>query len=227
MAPPGLIIFDCDGVLVDSEPISIRILVEELARIGYAIDEATAYERFLGRSLAAVQAMLREELGFDLPADRLAVMRARLFESYRRELKAISGAIEALDKLTIPYCVASSSLPERIRLSLEVTGLLTRFDPHIFSATMVPHGKPAPDLFLFAAREMGVQPGACVVVEDSAPGILAARNAGMRVFAFCGASHAGQPGFAERLAALKPDQVFSDMRLLPHLLEGLTAASTG
>ena len=215
----GIIIFDCDGVLVDSEPISIRILVEELACIGYVIDEATAYERFLGRSLAAVQAMLREELGFDLPAGRLAAMRARLFESYRRELKAISGAIEALDKLTIPYCVASSSLPERIRLSLEVTGLLPRFAPHIFSATMVAHGKPAPDLFLYAAREMGVQPGACAVVEDSAPGITAARNAGMRVFAFCGGSHADQPGFVQKLAALKPDRMFSDMRQLPQLLE--------
>ena len=162
--------------------------------------------------------MLREELGFDLPADRLAAMRARLFESYRRELKAVPGVIEALDELTVPYCVASSSLPERIHLSLEVTGLLSRFGSHIFSAAMVRHGKPAPDLFLHAADEMGVPGDACIVIEDSAPGIVAARNAGMRVFAFAGGSHARQHGFRERLAELKPDRLFADMRELPALI---------
>jgi HAD superfamily hydrolase (TIGR01509 family) len=225
---PGLVIFDCDGVLVDSEPLSIRVLVEGLATIGYAIDEATAYERFLGRSLAAVQGMLRDELGFNLPTERLEAMRVALFERYRLELTAMPGVVEALDRLTIPYCVASSSLPERIRISLEVTGLLLRFAPHIFSATMVTHGKPAPDLFLHAARQMGVAPAACVVVEDSAPGIAAALNAGMRAFAFAGGSHARQAGYGERLAALGPERLFDDMRELPALIAkaGAVAGST-
>jgi HAD superfamily hydrolase (TIGR01509 family) len=216
---PALVIFDCDGVLVDSEPISIRILVEELAKIGYRIDEAAAYERFLGRSLAAVQAMLREELGFDLSSERLDVMRARLFDSYRRELKPMPGIFEALDRLTIPYCVASSSLPERIRISLEVTGLLARFGSHIFSATMVRQGKPAPDLFLHAAQQMGVAADSCLVIEDSEPGIAAALKAGMRVFAFTGGGHAMQPGFGEKLASLGPDCLFDDMRELSDLIK--------
>src|SRR4029077_6597468 len=189
----------CDGVLVDSEPLSIRVLVEELARIGYAIDEATAYERVLGRSLAPVQGMLRDHLGFDLPTDRLEAMRVTLFERYRRELTAIPGIVETLDRLTIPYCVASSSLPERIRISLQVTGLLSRFGPHIFSAAMVSHGKPAPDLFLYAARQMSVAPDNCLVIEDSAPGIVAALNAGMRAFAFVGGSHARHLGYGPRI----------------------------
>jgi len=218
-SPLDLIIFDCDGVLVDSEPLSIRLLVEGLASIGYAIDEATAYERFLGRSLSAVQAMLREELGFELPTERLEAMRISLFETYRRELKAMPGIVEALDGLRVPSCVASSSLPERVRISLEVTGLLPRFAPHIFSAAMVSQGKPAPDLFLHAAAEMGAVPSRCLVIEDSEPGISAALSAGMRVFAFLGGSHARRPGYRERLAALEPELVFDDMRDLPSLVE--------
>jgi len=213
-----LVIFDCDGVLVDSEPLSLQVLVEGLASIGYAIDEATAAERFLGHSFAAVQGMLRDELGFDLPTDRVEAMRLSLFERFRRELKPIPGIVEALDRLSIPCCVASSSLPERIRVSLEVTGLLARFTPNIFSAAMVQRGKPAPDLFLHAAARMGVEPGACLVIEDSAPGIVAAHSAGMRVFAFLGGSHARQPGYRDRLARLGPELEFDDMRRLPDLV---------
>jgi HAD superfamily hydrolase (TIGR01509 family) len=145
-------------------------------------------------------------------------MRLNLFEHFRRELKPIPGIVEALDRLTIPYCVASSSQPERIRISLEVTGLLERFAPNIFSAEMVQHGKPAPDLFLYAAKQMGVEPAACLVVEDSAPGIAAAHSAGMRVLAFLGGSHVRQPGYRERLARLGPEREFDDMRMLPDLI---------
>jgi HAD superfamily hydrolase (TIGR01509 family) len=219
-----LVIFDCDGVLVDSEPLSIRVLVEGLASIGYRIDEATASERFLGHSLAAVQGMLRDELGFDLPTDRLEAMRLSLFERFRRELKPMPGIVEALDRLAVPCCVASSSLLERIRISLEVTGLLGRFAPNIFSAEMVQRGKPAPDLFLYAAERMGVEPADCLVIEDSAPGIAAAHSAGMRVFAFLGGSHARQSGYRDRLARLGPEREFDDMRKLPGLLEANAAA---
>jgi HAD superfamily hydrolase (TIGR01509 family) len=213
-----LVIFDCDGVLVDSEPLAMRVLLETLAAVGYAIDESDAYDRFLGRSLASMQAVLRAELGFELSDDRLEQMRLRLFDLYHRELRPMPGIGEALDALTIPYCVASSSLSERLRISLKVTGLLPRFSPHLFSATMVTNGKPAPDLFLHAAAQMGVAPSGCLVIEDSGPGIEAARHAGMRVFGFVGGNHARRPGYRENLAALAPDLLFDDLRRLPDLI---------
>lgn len=213
-----LVIFDCDGVLVDSEPLALRVLLDGLAEAGHVVDEATACERFLGRSLAAVQSVLREGYGFELSAERLETMRLRLFDRFRRELKPMPGIFEALDRLAIPFCVASSSLPDRIRLSLEVTGLLPRFDSRIFSATMVARGKPAPDLFLHAAERMGVEPDSCLVVEDSAPGIKAARQAGMQVYAFLGGGHARRPDYRHKLAALAPACLFEDMRRLPDLV---------
>ena len=218
--PPRLrlVIFDCDGVLVDSEPLAIRVLLESLAEAGHAVSEATAYDRFLGRSLSAVQAVLRDERDFELSADRLEAMRLKLFELYRRELKAMPGIFETLDRLAVPYCVASSSLPDRIRLSLEVTGLWPRFASRAFSTTMVARGKPAPDLFLHAAERIGIVPEACLVVEDSAPGILAAQHAGMQVYAFAGGHHARRPGYRSTLAALSPARLFDDMRELPDLI---------
>jgi len=218
---PGLIIFDCDGVLVDSEPIAIRVLVEGLAAAGYAIDEATAYERFLGRSLAAMQSILREDAGLILSPEHIERMRLRLFGAYRRELKPMAGIVAELDRLTMPYCVASSSQPERLRFSLEVTGLLARFEPHLFSAAMVGQGKPAPDLFLLAAERMGARPADCLVIEDSAAGIEAARRAGMRVFGFVGGGHAVHAAYRAKLAALAPDAVFEDMRKLPQVIRAV------
>jgi HAD superfamily hydrolase (TIGR01509 family) len=215
---PHLIIFDCDGVLVDSEPLAFRVLLEGLAAAGHPMETAKAYELFLGRSLANLKTVLRRELGVELSADQLEHMRERLFEVYRRELKPIPGIVETLDRLAIPSCVASSSLPDRIRLSLEVTGLLERFDPHLFSAAMVAKGKPEPDLFLYAARQMGVPPEHCLVIEDSAPGIEAARRAGMTVFAFTGGGHAAGPAYRQDLAALSPDALFDDIRELPAMI---------
>jgi HAD superfamily hydrolase (TIGR01509 family) len=224
VAPPiGLIIFDCDGVLVDSEPLAFRVLLEGLTAAGHAMDEQAAYDRFLGRSLANLQSVLRREFGVELNAAQLEEMRVRLFEVYRQELKPMPGIAETLDKLTIPCCVASSSLPDRIRLSLEVTGLLPRFDPHLFSATMVAKGKPEPDLFLYAAQEMGFPPEACLVIEDTSPGITAAQRAGMTVFAFTGGGHARGPNYRENLEALSPAVLFDDMRQLPALIEGRRA----
>ena len=131
---------------------------------------------------------------------------------------ARAGIVEALARLEVRRCVASSSSLERIRLSLDLTGLLEMLDPHIYSASMVKRGKPAPDLFLHAAKGMGVRPQDCVVVEDSPAGIEAARQAGMRVFAFTGGSHAGHAMLETKLAALRPDRVFSDLRMLPDLV---------
>jgi HAD superfamily hydrolase (TIGR01509 family) len=213
-----LLIFDCDGVLVDSEPVSIAVLIDMVAHQGVQMTEAEAYERFLGRSVASMTTTLWEEYGIETDIDFLEHMRRILFERFRAELKAINGIAETLDELSVARCVASSSQPERIRYSLGLTGLLERFEPHIFSATMVKNGKPAPDLFLHAAHEMGVAPGNCIVIEDSPAGIIAAKAAGMRVFAFTGGTHARFPAFREHIASLKPDLVFDAMPDLVQLV---------
>jgi HAD superfamily hydrolase (TIGR01509 family) len=211
---PGLVIFDCDGVLVDSEPIALRLLIDTLAGAGLAMDPAEADARFLGRSLASTREILAEDYGLALSDDALAAMRRALHAAFRVELAPIHGVAEALDALPCPYCVASSSQPERIELSLTVAGLWPRFAGRAFSATMVPRGKPAPDLFLHAARSLGYAPGACLVVEDSPAGIAAAQAARMRVVAFTGGSHATTDAHRARVAALRPDAVIDDMRAL-------------
>lgn len=213
-----LLIFDCDGVLVDSEPVSIAVLIEMVAHQGVQMTEAEAYERFLGRSVASMTTTLWEEYGIETDIDFLEHMRRILFERFRAELKAINGIAETLDELSVARCVASSSQPERIRFSLGLTGLLERFEPHIFSATMVKNGKPAPDLFLHAAEKMQADPADCIVIEDSPAGIIAAKAAGMRVFAFTGGTHARFPAFREHIASLKPDLVFDAMPDLVQLV---------
>jgi HAD superfamily hydrolase (TIGR01509 family) len=215
---PELVIFDCDGVLVDSEPISIAVLLDIIAQAGGAMDENTAYELFLGKSMATICTMLRADFGLVVTDLHLEAMRAELNSRFARELKPIPGILDTLRTLEGPRCVASSSKPERIRFSLGVTGLLEMFEPHIYSSTMVEHGKPAPDLFLHAAGDMGVAPSACVVVEDSPAGIEAAKRAGMTVLAFAGGSHAAGPAMRAAIAALEPDAVFDDMRRLPGLI---------
>jgi HAD superfamily hydrolase (TIGR01509 family) len=216
---PGLIIFDCDGVLVDSEPLSLRVLLGGIAERGVIIDEAVAYERFLGRSLASVIETLRCDFGVALQQDALERMREQLYTLFRAELRAIDGIAAALPRLTIPVCVASSSQMERIRLSLALTGLSAYFGESVFSATMVAQGKPAPDLFLLAASRMRVAPERCIVIEDSPAGIEAAHRAGMRVFGFTGGSHARSPAHQAKLKALAPDIVFDTMERLPELIE--------
>jgi HAD superfamily hydrolase (TIGR01509 family) len=213
-----LVIFDCDGVLVDSEPVSVRVLVDALRRKGVAMDEDEAYRRFLGRSLATVTTAMRDEFGMEADAAFLDDMRHDLYQRFRSELQPVTGVADALDELPLRRCVASSSQPERIRLSLSLTGLIDKFEPHIFSASMVKNGKPAPDLFLHAASQMGVQPQDCVVIEDSPAGIEAAHRAGMAVFAFVGASHAAVPGYRAQVAALSPDAEFDAMGDLLHLV---------
>src|SRR5690606_2264024 len=163
-------------------------------------------------SLAAVTAELEAAHGLKLTDAALARMRGELYDRFRRELRAAPWMAESLAALGMPCCVASSSQPERIRLSLEIVGLLERFEPAIFSATMVARGKPDPDLFLHAATAMGVAPERCLVVEDSPTGIAAAKRAGMRVFAYAGGSHIGMGGLSEQIEALAPDAVFDDMR---------------
>jgi FGGY-family pentulose kinase/HAD superfamily hydrolase (TIGR01509 family) len=227
MAPIKLVIFDCDGVLVDSEPLAMRVLLQLLSEQGIEIEREAAFRSFLGRSLKSISESLNETHGAGLSEASLAGMRDRLYALYRKELKPTGWIAEVLAGLPVPFCVASSSQVERIRLSLELTGLLPKFDGHIYSATMVSNGKPAPDLFLHAAAAMGVAPENCLVIEDSAAGIMAARAAGMAVFAYLGGGHYNESGLRDEVEALGPDAIMQDMRALPGLLELQASRETG
>lgn len=221
MTPPiALVIFDCDGVLVDSEPLAMRVLLDTIRGAGLELAPATGYDLFLGRSLSSVGTMLAEDFGVSLDDTALAEMRQRLYAAFRAELKPMPGIAETLAALPVPFCVASSSQPERIELSLRLTGLWPRFEGRVFSATMVTHGKPAPDLFLYAADIMGYSPETCLVVEDSPAGLSAARAAGMRSAGFLGGSHALGPDFRARLETLGPDWLLREMRDLLPILRG-------
>lgn len=208
---PGLVIFDCDGVLVDSEPISLSVTLETLAQIGCPLTEQEGYERLLGRSIGTISKVLAQDYGIALTAAHLDQLRTRLFDRFRNELRPIDGVGAAVKGLGCPVCVASSSAPDRIAFSLTQTGLWDLFAPHVFSATMVQRGKPAPDLFLYAAKQMGVAPEDCVVVEDSPAGIKSAQAAGMRVIAFFGGGHAGPAGLLAQAAELNPDGIVANM----------------
>ncbi len=227
MAPIRLVIFDCDGVLVDSEPLAMRVLLELIAEQGIAMTSEVAFRSYLGRSLASISESLTQSHGAHLDEVSLRNMRDRLYALYRRELKPTGWIDDILAGLELPFCVASSSQVERIKLSLELTGLSRRFGEHIYSASMVANGKPAPDLFLHAAREMGVAPEHCLVIEDSPAGILAARAAGMRVFAYVGGGHIALSGLRPEIDALGPDAIIEDMRSLPGLLELHAAREAG
>jgi HAD superfamily hydrolase (TIGR01509 family) len=220
---PELVIFDCDGVLVDSEALSVSALLGMIRLAGGSIGEDVAYEHFLGKSMKSVRDILGRDFGLDITDSHLTDMRVELMRRFREELKPIPGVKEMLPRLGLPFCVASSGTLDRIRYALDVTGLLGLMEPHLFSAGMVTRGKPAPDLFLHAAANMRAHPHKCLVVEDSPAGITAARAAGMRVFAFTGGSHAGNPALKARLASMQPDFIFADMLQLPDLIAGLGA----
>ena len=207
-------IFDCDGVLVDSERIAVRVDVAVLAQLGWAMTEAEVVERFMGRTDAYMVSQIEAQLGRPLPANWEEPFQHLYREAFEAELKPVSGILEALEGILSPTCVASSGTHARIRYTLGLTGLYTRFVGRIFSASEVAHGKPAPDLFLHAANRMGVHPAACAVVEDSRYGVEAARAAGMRAFGYAG-------GLSPRHWLEGPETVvFDDMRELPRLLRG-------
>ncbi|MER8397975.1 HAD family hydrolase [Mesorhizobium sp. M1348] len=220
---PELVIFDCDGVLVDSEMLSVSALLEMIALAGGNVSEDIAYEHFLGKSMKSVREILASDFGLDITDQHLIEMRSELMRKFREELKPMPGIAQVLPKLGVPCCVASSGTLERIRYALQVTELLGLLEPHLFSAAMVARGKPAPDLFLHAADKMGAVPRNCLVVEDSPAGIEAARAAGMRVLAFTGGSHTGNSALKARLASSEPDFIFADMLQLPDLIAGLGA----
>ncbi len=211
-APLSLVIFDCDGVLVDTERIAVRIDVAVLAQLGWPMSEAEVVERFMGRSDEEMTVEIEKHLGRKLPATWEEPFRHLYRQAFAAELEPVPGVLEALDAIAVPTCVASSGTHEKMRFTLGLTGLYERFAGRIFSASEVARGKPAPDLFLHAARRMGVAPARCAVVEDSRYGVEAARAAGMRAFGYAG-------GLAPKGSLAGPHTiVFDDMRDLPRLL---------
>jgi HAD superfamily hydrolase (TIGR01509 family) len=211
--PVELVIFDCDGVLIDSERLAVEVDVLTLRELGWHLSEAEVIERFVGRSDRDTQAAIEAHLGRKLPpgwGERYDQLQRQAFAG---ALAPVDGVLEALDQITLPSCVASSGTHEYLRYTLGLTGLYDRFAGRIFSAEDVACGKPAPDLFLHAAKRMASAPAGCVVVEDSRSGVEAARAAGMRVVAFAG-------GLSPAALLRGPNTIlFDDMRELPRLLE--------
>jgi HAD superfamily hydrolase (TIGR01509 family) len=209
-----LVIFDNDGVLVDSEPLSNTLLAGYLTELGHPTTYEDSLRDYMGAAMHRVHDLVRERTGKALPADFDDVFHGRVFAAFERELKAVPGVVDVLEKLTaegVPYCVASSGSHERIRVGHRTTGLDTWFgEGRIFSSQDVGRGKPAPDLFLYAAERMGVAPEKCVVVEDSPLGVQAAVAAGMDVYGFTAMTPAAKLTGATRL--------FSDLGQLPDLL---------
>ena len=207
-----LVIFDCDGVLVDSEPIAVRIDLEILHDVGLPLSEAEVIERFVGRSPRVMREAIQTHLGHPVPGSWQERYEHLYWDAFEAELTAVEGVREALEQISLPSCVASSSEPDSLRHKLELTDLYERFQGRIFSASEVANGKPAPDLFLYAAGRMGVAPPACVVVEDSRYGVEAARAAGMDVLGYAG-------GLTPASVLAGPRTVvFDDMRELPGLI---------
>ncbi|MCR9137860.1 MAG: HAD family hydrolase [Alphaproteobacteria bacterium] len=207
-----LVIFDCDGVLIDSEIISATILVEQINALGLNVDFQYVQQNFLGRSFPRVVNLIREQFGVHLPPDFEDNYRSELLRNFETGLVAMPGIEPAIEGLAVAHCVATSSSPKRVRRSLELAGLIDHFQNRVFTASQVANGKPAPDLFLHAAEQMGVAPANCLVVEDSISGLDAAHAAGMTVWHFTGGSHlAGMAGdIPDRFSGLVTFDNWSD-----------------
>jgi HAD superfamily hydrolase (TIGR01509 family) len=216
---PDLVIFDCDGVLVDSEVISSRIFTECLAEIGVTLTLEEAMTFCIGKSSTSFAAAIEQEFGITLPAGFIEGRRAQIMNAFTSELQPIEGIPELLAALKLRRCVASNSHIDRVRHALTTTGLLRHLDPHIYTAAMVERGKPAPDLFLFAASQQRVPPDQCLVIEDSLGGVVAARAAGMPVIGFVGGSHC-RAGHAEAIRRAGCVEVFSRMAEVARFLDG-------
>jgi len=184
MAAYDLIIFDCDGVLVDSEPIANRIFAEEVRRLGYPLSDEEARREFPGTSLAYCINYTERKFGIKLPEDLGLIYRQKSFEAFTRELEAVPGIPELIHALTIPYCVASNGPMHKMEHNLRIVGLYDRFAGKLFSAYEIDQFKPEPGLFLYAAAQMGAEPSRCLVIEDSIHGIHAALSAGMDIWAY-------------------------------------------
>jgi HAD superfamily hydrolase (TIGR01509 family) len=209
---PQCIIFDCDGVLVDSEAISAEVFVALTRPLGLVINEKQAVEIFAGQSLNWCFSYIEDKINSRLPADFERTYRQHTFSAFQSKLKPIEGIYSLLERIQIPYCVASSGPIRKIQLNLKITGLLSNFEDRIFSCYEINSWKPEPDIFLYAAKTMGYQPKDCIVVEDSVAGVQAAKAGGFKVF-----------GYANSLKRKKQLEnegavVFQDMNLLDQLI---------
>jgi HAD superfamily hydrolase (TIGR01509 family) len=215
-----LIIFDCDGVLVDSERITNAVLARMLGEVGLALTLNQMFERYMGRTMSDCVELIERELGRSLPQDFVERYNAESRAALAREVTPVRGITDVLAALSVPYCVASSGDPQKIRTTLSASGLLALFEGRCFSAAEVARGKPAPDIFVYAAQKMQARPERCVVVEDAPAGARAGVAAGMLVL-----------GYAELIGAPRLEdagawRTFDDMRELPALLDLASAALT-
>ncbi|MGH8503095.1 MAG: HAD family hydrolase [Gammaproteobacteria bacterium] len=215
-----LIIFDCDGVLVDSEAIQNRVFARMLGEAGLAISYDEVVRLFVGRKMAQCLAVAEQRLGRTLPADFEARLQQQTFAAFERELRPVPGVAQALDSIDVPVCAASNGSLTKMRKTLGLTGLLPRFEGRMFSAAQVARPKPHPDLYLYAARAMRARPEVCAVIEDSRIGVEAGIAAGMAVFGYAAA---GQGGALAAAGA----RAFNDMSQLPRLLGATDAEATG
>jgi HAD superfamily hydrolase (TIGR01509 family) len=207
-----LIIFDCDGVLVDSEPISNRIMAEVLTENGLPATLEMCYEHFMGRTMSDCVGILAKRFDHVVSDDFVDIVRERTLDALSQEIAPVPGIAVTLDRISVPMCVASSGQLVKMRTTLGRTGLLRYFEDRLFSAAGMARGKPHPDVFLHAAEAMGAEPGACAVIEDSPVGVNAGVAAGMTVFGYAALTD------PQKLSAAG-GQVFTDMHDLPGLLE--------
>lgn len=207
-----LVIFDCDGVLVDSDRISLRIQAEWISALGLEMTYEDCIRDFLGLGMETTLEILAERMGRPVPKDWEKELDAAVHEGFRRELQPVPGVVEALEEIELPTCVASSGSHEKMRVTLGLTGLWDRFAGRIFSVEEVQRGKPAPDLFRHAAERMSTPPQRCIVVEDSPFGVAGAKAAGMTALGFAATTPSSHLDRA--------DAVFTTMADLPGLIAG-------
>ena len=214
---PELVIFDCDGVLIDSEIIACRIDAEELTAFGIPMTTEEAIRRFAGISQKDIRTMIERDIGRPLPSDYEKRITASVEKAMAGELQAVPGVREVIEQLSIPFCIASSSAPEKLKYTLRLTDLYDLFEPNIFSSSEVSNGKPAPDIFLHAAKRMDVDPTSCVVIEDSTTGVEAAVAAGMYPIGFVGGTHC-HADLANRLHRVGAKRVIDRFDDLPEAI---------
>ena len=214
---PDLIVFDCDGVLIDSEIVVCRLTAEEFTRIGYLVSTEEVISRFAGRPEREMIADVEADWGRPVPEEFFTRIKAQVAHAYATELRIMPGIADLLDRLRAPVCVASSACPAKLKLGLDTVGLYDRFAPNVVSASLVAHGKPAPDVFIYAAGWMRTPAANCLVIEDSIPGVRAALTAGMRVFGFTGGRHCSA-GHRERLLTAGAEQVMESFEELQSLV---------
>ena len=212
-----LVIFDCDGVLVDSEPIVNRVFAETLTEAGFVISYEEVVHQFVGKSFATCLKTIEQIYGRSVEQTWIEYYRERMTIALQQELQATPGIAATLDRIKLPRCVASNSSPRHVRLVLQLTGLLDRFDGKLYSSHHVNRPKPFPDVYLYAASQMGAVPAHCVVIEDSVTGVQAGSAAGMKVFGYA-PSDRRIGARRDALISAGAELVFDDMQQLPNLL---------